>query len=149
MRLDTRGDSGTLMMDVIYRPTTVERIMTGSREVRFPLVLSVALRIENHDDEPVVIIRLNGVDVSDKTLIYGRPEEKIISTVKDIPRFKKAVAKAIREKVMVLSGKDIIELRYPELKGLGLDKVDFLSDGLGRMNAIMRLEDLMGNNTDT
>lgn len=149
MRLDTRGDSGTLMMDVIYRPTTVERVMTGSREVRFPLVLSVSLRVENHDDEPVVIIRLNGVDVSDKTLIYGRPDEKIISTVKDIPRFKKAVARAIREKVIVLSGKDIIELRYPEFKGLGLDKVDFLSDGLGRMNAIMRLEDLLSDNTDT
>lgn len=144
MKLDTRGESGTLMMDVIYKPTAMERIMTGSREVRFPLVLAVALRIENHDNEPVVIIRLNGVDVSDKTLIYGRPDENIVSTVRDIPRFKKSVAKAIREKVIVLSGKDIIELRYPELKGLGLDKVDFLSDGLGRMNAIMRLEDLMG-----
>ena len=41
------------------------------------------------------------------------------------------------------SHKDLIELRYPELKGLGLDKVDFLSDGNGRMNAIMRLEDLL------
>ena len=146
MRMDKRGDSGTLLMDVLYSPSKMEKLLTGSAVIRFPLVLEVSLRIEKHDDEPVVIIRLNDVDTSDETLIYGRPDENIMSTVKDIPRFRNKVAKAIREKLSVLKSKDLIELRYPEFKGLGLDKVDFLSDGNGRMNAIMRLEDLLEDN---
>lgn len=143
VRLDRRGDSGTLVMDVVYKPTKIEKLLTGSKEIRFPLVLDVSVRIEKHDDEPVVIIRMNDVDTSDETLINGRPQDNIISTVKNVKRFKGKVAKAIRERVGVLKDKDVIELRYPEFKGLGLDKVDFLSDGSGRMNAIMRLEDLL------
>lgn len=143
MRMDKRGDSGTLLMDVIYKPTKMEKLITGSKVIRFPLVLDVAVRVEKVDDEPVIIVRLNGVDTSDETLIYGRPDENLISTVQDIPRFRNKVANTIREKLAALSNKDLIELRYPELKGLGLDKVDFLSDGNGRMNAIMRLEDLL------
>ena len=143
MRLDKRGDSGTLIMDVIYKPSKMEKLLTGSKEIRIPLVLDVSVRIEKHDDEPVIIIRMNDVDVSDETLINGRPQDNIISTVKDVKRFKGKVAQAIREKLSVLKAKDVIELRYPEFKGLGLDKVDFLSDGAGRMNAIMRLEDLL------
>lgn len=143
LRLDKRGDSGTLVMDVIYKPTRLERVMTGSKVIRFPLVLDVAIRVEKIDGEPVVIIRLNGVDDSDETLINGRADQKMVSTVKDIPRFKGKVASTIREKLSGLRNKDIIELRYPEFKGLGLDKVDFLSDGNGRMNAIMSLEDLL------
>jgi hypothetical protein len=146
MRLDKRGESGTLLMDVIYKPSKIEKLLTGSKVIRFPLVLDISLRIEKHDEEPVVIIRLNDVDSSDETLIYGRPQENIISTVKDVPRFKGKVANAIRERLSVLRSKDLIELRYPEFKGLGLDKVDFLSDGLGRMNAIMKLEDLIEEN---
>ena len=147
MRLNKKGDSGTLFMDVIYHPSKLEKLITGSKEIRFPLVLEVSLRIEKFDNEPVIIIRLNDVDTTDKTLIYGRPEENIISTLQYLPRFKNKVVQAIREKLSGLKSKDIIELRYPELKGLGLDKVDFLSDGSGRMNAIMRLEDLIEENT--
>jgi hypothetical protein len=42
-----------------------------------------------------------------------------------------------------LKGKDILDLRYPELKGLGLETVEFVSDGNGRMNALMKLSDLI------
>jgi hypothetical protein len=146
MKLDERGTSGTLLMDVIYKPTTLEKIVTGSNLIRFPLVLDVSVRIEKHDNEPVIIVRLNNVDSSDETLINGRPKDNILSTVKDIPRFKTKVANTIRSRLASLKGKDVIELRYPELQDLGLDKVDFLSDGNGRMNAIMRLEDLLENN---
>lgn len=146
MRLDRRGDSGTLIMDVIYNPSKMERVLTGSHEIRFPLVLDISLRIEKHDEDPVVIVRLNDVDMSDETLIHGRPQEGIVSTIKDIPRFQSKVVKTIREKLSSLRAKDLIELRYPEFKGLGLEKIDFLSDGHGRMNAIMRLEDLLEEN---
>lgn len=137
LRMDKRGESGTLIMDVLYKPKKMEKVMTGSTQIRFPLVIDVAVRIENRDNVPTVLVRLNDVDTSDETLINGRPNDGIMSTVKDVPRFKTKVAAAIREKISALRNKDIIELGYPELKGLGLDKVDFLSDGNGRMNAIL------------
>lgn len=143
LRMDKRGDSGTLIMDVIYKPSNMERLMVGSRIIRIPLVLDVSVRIEKHDNDPVVIIRLNEVDTSYETLINGLPKDNIISTVKDVPRFKSKVASAISAKLSSLRNKDILELRFPEFKGLGLDKVEFISDGTGRMHAIMRLEDLV------
>jgi hypothetical protein len=143
MRLDQKGQTGTLAMDVVYKPTKIEKLLTGTQIIRFPLVLEVSLRIEKIDDESVVIIRLNDVDSTDATLIYGREDLKMYSTLKTIPRFKTKVANTIRERLNVLRDKDIIELRYPELNGLGLEKVNFHSDGSGRMNATMRLEDLL------
>ncbi len=143
MRMDKRGETGTLLMDVIYKPSRMEKFITGSQQIRLPLVLDISVRVENNGDTPAVIVRLNDVDVSDETLIYGRPDENLISTVQDIPRFQGKVAKIIREKLVSLSQKDLVSLNIPELRGLGLDKVDFLSDGNGRMNAIMRLEDLL------
>ncbi len=143
MRLDKKGQSGTLALDVVYKPTKMEKLLTGTQIIRFPLILDVSLRIEKIDEESVVIIRLNDVDSTDATLIYGREDLKMYSTLKTIPRFKTKVASTIRERLSVLKDKDIIELRYPELNGLGLEKVHFLSDGSGRMNATMRLEDLL------
>lgn len=143
MRLNKKGDTGTLLMDVVYKPTTLEKIMTGSKVIRFPLALDVSVRIEKYDGDAVIIVRLNDVDTSDDTLINGRPEVNMISSVKDVPRFKTKVAASIRERLSKLRNKDIIELRYAELNDLGLEKVDFFSDGNGRMNAVMKMEDLM------
>ena len=142
MRMDKRGDSGTLVMDVIYKSSGLERVALGSKTVRFPLVVDLSLRVEKHDDEPVAIIRLNDVDLSDETLLIGKPQLGIPSNIGEI-RMKSTVLKTIRNKLKNLKSKDIIELRYPELRGLGLEKVDFISDGNGRMNALMRLEDLI------
>jgi hypothetical protein len=142
LRLDKRGDSGTLIMDVIYKPTKTENLLTGSKEIRFPLVLEVAVRIEKQKNGPLIIVRLNDVDTSDETLIYGRPEDGAVSSIKNA-RFKGKIVKTIRKRLSSLIGKDVVELHYPELQGIGLDKVDFISDGNGRMNATMRLEDLI------
>lgn len=142
MRLDKLGDSGTLIMDVIYVPNKLEKFLTGSEQVRFPLILNISVRIEKNNNIPVVTIRINDVDTSDETLLYGRPKENILSNLKDM-RFKSKILKVIREKLAFLRNKDIIELPLPEFVGLGLHKVDFISDGTGRMNATMRLEDLI------
>ena len=100
LRLDQRGDSGTLILDVIYKPTKFEKNLIGSKIIRFPLVLDISLRIEKIDEEAVVIIKLNSVDSSDDTLINGRPDLNILSNIKDIPRFKTKVAKKIRERLV-------------------------------------------------
>lgn len=143
MRMDRKGDSGTLIMDVIYKASRFEAFTLGAKEIRFPLVLNISVRIEKHNDEPVAIVRLNDVDLTDDTLINGKPEFNIVSSIGSIPRFKGKVVNTIKEKLSSLTNKDIVELRYPEFKDLGLEKVDFLSDGNGRMNAMLSLKDLM------
>lgn len=142
MRMDERGDSGTLYMDVLYQPKKLERIAVGAKEVRFPLILKVALRIEKHDNTPTVIIRLNDVDLSESTLLNGRADLGLVSNINSL-RFKKKIIKTITKEIGKFKNKDVIELRYPEIKGLGLDKVEFVSDGNGRMNVLMRLQDLI------
>ncbi len=143
IRLDDKGDTGTLYMDVRYKFSKFQGFVLGQKGIRFPLVLKVAIRFEKHDNLPVMIIKLKEADVSDETLSKGFPEMNLRSTIQDVPRLKKKVVKEIREKILPLMGKDVIDLRYPELKGLGLENVQFLSDGNGRMNAVMKLEDLV------
>ena len=143
MRLDKRGETGTVIMDVVYKAGGFERFMTGAKTIRFPLVLDIGIRIENRNGEPVLIVRLHDVDTSDQTLIHGRPADNIMSTIKDVSRFRGKVLKTIRQKVGTMKNKDMLELPYPDLKGAGLEKIDFLSDGKGRMNAYLRLEDII------
>jgi hypothetical protein len=143
IRLNDKGDTGTLYMDVKYKFSKFQGFVLGQKVIRFPLVLKVSIRVEKHEGSPVMIIRLNDVDTSDDTLIKGFPDLNLRSTVQDVPRLKKKVVKEIRSKMQPMIGKDVMDLRYPELKGLGLESVNFLSDGNGRMNAVMKLEDLI------
>lgn len=143
MRLDEKGNAGTLFMDMIYKPNKVTRLAIGVKEINFPLVLKVSLRIEKHDNLPVLIIRLHDADLSDETLINGRADVGLVSSIQHVKRLKKTVIRTIRKKLEPMKDKDIIDLRYPELKGLGLEKVEFVSDGNGRMNALMKLSDLI------
>jgi hypothetical protein len=138
-----KRDTGTLYMDVKYKFSKFQGFVLGQKGIRFPLVMKVAIRFEKHDGVPVMIIKLKEVDVSDDTLLKGFPDLKLVSTIQDIPRLKKKVVKEIRNKMIPMTGKDVIDLRYPELKGLGLETVHFLSDGNGRMNAVMKLNDLV------
>jgi len=47
VRLDNRGDYGTLYMDVLYAPKKIERLAIGAKEVRFPVIIKVFVRIQN------------------------------------------------------------------------------------------------------
>lgn len=143
LHLDKRGESATVILDVVYRPTKFEKFMTSAKAIRFPLVLDVGLRVEIEKGNPVVVIRINQVDTSTKTLMTGLPSENILSTVKDVPRFQDKVLSTIREKISSLGSKDIVQLPYPELRGIGLEKIEFFSDGNGRMNAVLKLDELI------
>ncbi len=143
MRLDERGQTGTLFMDVIYHPSKFTGIVLGAKAINFPLVLKVSIRVEKHDGVAVLLIHLNDADLTEETLMRGRKDAGLTSTIQSVPRLKKQVLKTLRKKLTPMIGKDILDLRYPELKGLGLEKVDFISDGNGRMNALMKLSDLI------
>jgi hypothetical protein len=146
VRLSEQGDVANLYLDVKYKFKKFEGFLIGKKGIRFPLVLKVAIRIEKRNGIPVMVIRLKGSDLTDKTLLAGLPDMGLESTIRDVPIFKKQIVQKIRQKIEKMHHTDVIDLRYPELKGLGLETVHFMSDGNGRMNAIMKLEDVVKEN---
>ena len=143
-RLDKKNsNNGTLYLDVLYTPKKMERLAVGAKEVRFPLVLNAGLKIKQENQVPVFVIHIAELDTSDEMLLNGRPDLGVVSSIKEL-RFKKKVLEAIRKETASLANNDVLELHYPELKGLGLDSVDFISDGEGRMNALLLLRDTSG-----
>lgn len=141
IRLDEKGETGTLYMDVLYTPSRAERLLIGEETVRFPLVIKAGIRIETNDQDknPIFIIKVKEIDLSDKTLLNGVPQLSLDSNVFKM-RFKKKILEKIRTEVNPLLNKDMIELPYPELRGLGIEKAHFISDGQGRMNAYMLIK---------
>jgi len=140
IRMDEKGsNSGTLYMDMLYTVKKIERLAIGAKEVRFPLVMKVGLRIKQEKQIPTFIINMESIDTSDATLLNGIPEMGVVSNIHTL-RLKKKVLSALRKETAGLANTDVLELRYPELRGLGLDKVNFVSDGNGRMNALLLLQ---------
>ena len=141
IRMDEKdSNTGTLYMDMLYTPKKIERMAIGAKQVRFPLVIKVGLKIRQENKVPIFVINMAGVDTSDETLLNGKPEIGVVSNIHTL-RMKKKILGALRKETESLANKDILELRYPELRGLDLDKVDFVSDGAGRMNALILLKD--------
>ncbi|MBA2404689.1 MAG: hypothetical protein H0V66_07950 [Bdellovibrionales bacterium] len=141
LHMDAKGSStGTLYMDMLYTPKKLQSMAIGAKEVRFPLAIKVALKIKQDKHVPIFVIHMQEVDTSDALLLHGKPDIGVISNIHSL-RMKKKVLAALRLETAGLANKDVLELRYPELRGLGLDKVDFVSDGNGRMNALILLKD--------
>lgn len=138
--MEEKGESATLVLDLLYTAKKIERLAIGAKQVRFPLIIKASVRIQNVEGIPNLIIHFNSVDDSDKTLLHGRPEIGVVSNVHTL-RFKKKVIAAIKKDTAGLPNKDIMSLPFPQIKDLGLENVDFESDGIGRMNAILRLKE--------
>ena len=141
IRIDEKdSQTGTLYADLIYSPLKLERMAIGSKSVRFPLVLQVGLNIKNVKGIPTFVIHVSDVDMTDKTLLNGKPEVGIPSNIHSL-RLKNKVLATLRAEAKGLANSDVLEISYPELSGLGLDDVNFISDGNGRMNALMLFEE--------
>lgn len=140
IRLDEKNSkTGTLYMDMVYTTKKMERMALGTKQVRFPLVMQVGLEILQDKRVPIFKLYIKSVDLSDEMLLKGRPELGVISNIGKL-RFKKKVLEALRTETAGLPNTEIVRLVYSPLRGLDLEKVDFLSDGLGRMNALLLLK---------
>lgn len=144
IRLDEKGDTATFYADVVYKISGFEALAVGVREIRFPLAIRCSMRIERRSNNmPVLLIRMVDADLSDDVLRNGIPELGLVSTVNRAPRFKGKLVKTIQGKMKNFLGKDVVSLLYPEFKGLGLETINFKSDGHGRLGAEVRLEELL------
>lgn len=140
MRLDEKGaGTGTLFLDVLYSPKKLESMAVGTKEVRFPLAMKVGLKVTSEKGVPNFVLYVTDVDTSDEMLLKGRPEFGVVSNIGKL-RFKKKILDTIRKETVSLNNKDLMSLKHPKLRGLGLDKINFESDGQGRMNALVLLK---------
>ena len=141
LRLDKKDSkTGTLYMDMVYTPKKIQQMALGTKLVRFPLVMQVGIEILQDKRVPIFKLFIKDIDMSDEMLLKGRPDIGVISNVGKL-RFKKKVLETLRAETKDLANTEIVRLNYPALRGLDLDKVDFESDGLGRMNATILLKE--------
>lgn len=144
VRLNERGDTGTLYIDLKYKITGLQSVLVGGNEIRFPLVFKCTMRIEKGPaGYPLVIFKIKEAVMDNKTLRKGFPLMGLPSTVEKLKRFESKVVKKIREEVKPMIGQDIISLELPLFKDVGLESLEFISDGYGRMSANANLENAL------
>jgi hypothetical protein len=142
VKFDKVGEAATLYLDLVYTPSKFQGFAVGKKQLRFPLVMKVSMRIEDRKGIPQVIFHMNEADLSKETLLSGVKEVDFGFGLQEVPRFRKMVMKEIVKKVSPYVGQDLIIIPFKELSGLGLDKVNFNSDGNGRLNAFAHLQEM-------
>jgi hypothetical protein len=140
-RMDQEGDTFTLYLDVIKKLKGAQRLALGAQVVRFPLSLKTSIKIENKGRTPIIIVKAEDVDLSDELILNGRPDLGMESNISGL-RMKKKVLETLKKEVSAAKGKILMDLSYPEIRGMGLENTYFKSDGTGRMHAYLRLIDL-------
>jgi len=144
VRLNERGDTGTLYVDINYRLSGVQSVLVGGNSIRFPLVLKCTMKIvKSPAGYPLVVFNVKEAVLDNRTLRRGFPELGLPSTVERLRRFESKVVKTIRDTVRPMIGQDIIQLELPVFQGVGLESLEFVSDGLGRASAHANLEDVI------
>lgn len=142
--ISQRGNTANFYLDIQHKYVGIEKLVMPFSHLRVPVGLKASIRLEkNQDDDTVLIVRLVDADLSDESLLKGRPDIGMPSNLGESGLFKNAAVDIIRKKVSMLLNRDVITLPLPDqLQGLGLEDVEFESDGLGRMNAYLKLEQI-------
>ncbi len=140
-RMDEPGETVSLYLDVVKKIKGARRLALGSKFIRFPLVIQASIKIENEGRTPIIIVKAEDVNLSDDLLLNGRPDLGMESNIKEL-RMKKKVLATIKKEIAAAKGDILMDIKYPELRGMGLENTYFKSDGSGRIHAYLRLIDL-------
>jgi hypothetical protein len=74
-------------------------------------------------------------------LLEGKPEYGLQSNVNTV-RFQKKVIEGIMEDIQPFDQKVLVELELKEFKDTALEELSFASDGKGRANAVLYMENV-------
>lgn len=166
VRLDERGNKANVYIEAIKDIGPKLGRLLGQRYVQFPVVLEASVRVEEQEallegfdgqgaplvsKQPHLVMKILDVDLSDYTLVYGVKELDLRSNIQDIRRiFRNQVLKKIRNALYIYQapfdqrmkdaheGTDLPGLMFPELYKLHLEKAVIDSDGLGRLNIMLK-----------
>ena len=123
-------------MDILYKLTGTQRVLVGRSELRFPVRLSIGLKMVLVDKIPHLKIRVLKVHTDESLLLKGLPQYGLISNV-NTARFQQKVLKGILEEIAPFDQKILLDLEIEELMDTYLEELDFFSDGKGRASAIL------------
>lgn len=140
-RMDEQGENISLYLDVVKKIKGAQRLALGAQEIRFPLVIKASIKIVNEGSTPIFVVKAEDVNLSDELLLNGRLDLGMESNIKEL-RMKKKVLATIKQELSAVKGEILMEIKYPELRGMGLENTYFKSDGAGRIHAYLRLIDL-------
>jgi hypothetical protein len=135
------GETFDLYLDVIYTFERTERIMTGRSSIRFPIKFKVKLLIEKDNGKTFFRLIVAHALYDANFVLHGIPALGLISTVDDIPRFKKKVLGQIQDKIKKFANQTLLDVELPELVGLVVERVDFMSDAKGNLHGFFDLEE--------
>lgn len=127
----------SLYMDVILKLTRSQSILTGRSQIRFPLKFSIQLQILDIHEVPHLEIKVAKVETNPANLITGFPQHGLPTTVASVPRFRNKVINIIMASVSTYAGDSLLEIKLKELKGTYLHKIQFFSDGHGRVTGVL------------
>lgn len=135
---DEKGEGFSLFLDIIYKLTKQERILVGKSELRFPVKLSIGIKIYDVNGYPRFRIKVLANKVDEKLLLRGLPQYDLRSTVSSA-RFQKKVLARIMERLRPFDSKVVIDVELKDFKGTYLEQLNFHSDGKGRATAVLNM----------
>lgn len=133
---DEKGEGFSLFLDIIYKLTRQERIMVGKSELRFPVKLSIGIKIINVNGFPRFQIKVLANRIDQNLLLRGLPHYDLRSTV-NTARFQKKVVGRIMERLKPFDNKVLVDVELKDFKDTYLEQLNFQSDGRGRATAIL------------
>ena len=129
------GELFSLYLDIVHKLEGSQRILVGRSELRFPVKLMIALKVEDLHGIPHFTIKVKKIATDEKLLIDGLPKYGLMTTVSSVPRFRAKVIKRIIDDLSSFQNKMLIDFELKELKGTYLHQMEFTSDGQGRGSA--------------
>jgi hypothetical protein len=136
---EEKGEGFSLYLDIIHKLQGAQRVLVGRSELRFPIRLSIGLKVNLIQGIPHLQIKVLEVKTDDKLLIEGLPEYELVTNV-DSVRFRKKVINSILEDISPFNQKILVDLELKEFKDTYLEQLSFLSDGKGRANAVLSMK---------
>lgn len=136
---EEKGPGFSLYVDIIYKLKRSDSILVGKSELRFPIKLSIGLKIVLVDSIPFLQVRVLGLKTDPQLLLNGAPQYDLVSNVNSV-RFRKKVITKIMEDIQPFNDQLLLDLEMKEFKGTYMEELDFYSDGNGRGTAILIMD---------
>ena len=136
---DEKGTGFSIYLDIIYTLDKRSQLLTGKKQLQFPVKLKVGVKIENTDEMPYLYISVLKVDSDSKLLLNGLSKYGLKSNINSA-RFKKKILEQVTQEIKRFQGEILVSLPLNIFKGLHLEDANFQSDGHGRAMATIPLD---------
>jgi hypothetical protein len=137
---EEKGEGFNLYLDIIHKLSGAQRVLVGRSELRFPVRLKIGLKINLVETTPRLQIKVLELKTDEDLLLKGAPQYGLTTNVNTV-RFRKKVLQGIMDDIQPFYQKVLVDLELKEFKGTYLEELSFISDGKGRANAILFMND--------